>query len=188
MKPSDIKANFQLPIEQSTYSLASRHSASLTGRNLFSNPEKEKMPGPGYYEEPMRRTMSFCYIKKEENHLLGKVEKKLRRRQIINECRGPGLYNPENAFNYSSKSLAAKQGKIPNGNFTRTILPEQISKNIHLASSLSQKIVNLRKIPGPDTYDIQKLGFKTSNYFNNASHKMSITQRSSIAKQSSRMC
>jgi hypothetical protein len=153
---------------------------------LFNNPEKEKVPGPGSYESPLKR-YSSCYIKKEENHLLNKIARKMRRRQIVNECRGPGLYNPEKAFNHTSKSLSAKQGKIQLGDFTRTMLPQKKESSLYLATTLSQLKLPNKHEPAPNTYDIQRIGFKTSNFSNLPTHKMSTTQRSNIAKVDSRM-
>jgi hypothetical protein len=51
---------------------------------------------------------------------------------------------------------------------------------------MSEQNFALKKQPGPNTYDVQKLGFKTSNFFNAPTHKMSMTQRSNIAKQDMR--
>ena len=81
------------------------------------------MPGPGEYNEPIKRHSSHCYIKREEDHIERKIAKRLRKRQLINECRGPGIYNPEVAFNSTSKTKASAQGVIANGNFNRFIMP-----------------------------------------------------------------
>lgn len=35
------------------------------GRNIFSNADMAKIPGPGSYDVPLRRHSSHCYIKKE---------------------------------------------------------------------------------------------------------------------------
>lgn len=64
------------------------------GRNLFDNSQKTYIPGPGTYDTPLQRHSSHCYIKKEEEFVEGKIAKRLRKRKLINECRGPGIYNP----------------------------------------------------------------------------------------------
>jgi hypothetical protein len=142
------------------------------------------LPGPGSYDWSLKRYAS-CYIKKEENHLLSKVARKMRRRQMVNECRGPGLYNPQKAFNHTSRSLSVKQGKILTGDFARALLPEKKEGTLYLATTLGQfKLAE--KEPAPNSYDIQRTGFKTSNFHNLPTHKISTTQRSSIAKVDSR--
>ncbi len=81
------------------------------------------MPGPGFYEPTINRYSSFGYIKKEESHILSKAARRLRRKEFVNECRGPGSYSPERAFNFTSKSHSTKQGSFPIGKITRSILP-----------------------------------------------------------------
>ena len=119
------------------------------GRNLFGDivELKAKMPGPGSYDVPFRRYSSHCYIKKEEEFIDKKIAKRLRKRQLINECRGPGIYNPEQAFESTSKSKSAAQGKIAQGNFARFIMPSIKMENLYLASSGSAKHLYNANLP-----------------------------------------
>lgn len=66
-----------------------------------------------------------------------KIAKRMRKRKLINECRGPGIYNPESAFDATSKTKTASQGKILEGNFSRFIMPKTKMENLYLTSSSS---------------------------------------------------
>jgi hypothetical protein len=72
------------------------------------------------------------------------------------------------------------------GEFSRALLPQKKEKSLYLSTTLSQLKINNRSEPASNTYDIQRMGFKTSNYFNQTTHKISTTQRSNIAKIDSR--
>lgn len=191
LKSSEGKTRPSLqPLDHPSPTKSALRSTSSTqlhpiGRNIFNDVQKAKVPGPGSYEEPLRRYSSHCYIKKDEEHVLAKINKRLKKRQLVNECRGPGLYNPERAFNLSSKSKTPSQGRISHCAFTRAILPHRKIENLYLASTLSSSLY-ASPAPAPVAYDLTHAAQSSSNFSKPVTHRMSMTQRSSIAKEDSR--
>ena len=66
---------------------------------------------------------------------MNKIAKRMRTRALINECRGPGLYNPEEAFNMTSKSKSASQGKMLSGNYSRALISKMHLDKLYLSSA-----------------------------------------------------
>ena len=113
----------------------------------------------------------------------GKIAKRLRKRKLINECRGPGIYNPEMAFGCSSKAKWPSQGKIMEGTFSRFILPKTQAENLFLASSSSHKHLTNAAFPPPGRYSSDKKYPSLSTLSRLPTYKMSTTQRSSILRE-----
>ena len=107
----------------------------------------------------------------------------MRKRKLINECRGPGIYNPELAFESTTKYKVAQQGKIPQGSINRFILPATQIENIYLTSSSSQKYLTNINNPELNRYNPEKNIPSTSLFTKQPTYRISNTLRSNIAKE-----
>lgn len=67
------------------------------------------------------------------------MAKRLRRRSIINECRGPGIYNPETAFEVTSKGKNHQQGSFAHSPVKRMLLSQQQLEKMYLIEPAGDK-------------------------------------------------
>lgn len=145
----------------------------IKGRELFMVDPSQ--PGPGSYQPTLRKHSSHCYIRKEEQHLLQKAAKKLHRKQVINECRGPGLYQPEESWKVTSRCRAQTMGKFGGSSQRRLLLGEQERAQVHLVGQQGEL-----DVPSPTAYSPTKN--KTSTFQSPVQHRMSVTHRSSLIR------